>query len=190
MFSWLFNIFQFTMAKYYLPINIGNICWNGVDANVSVHFGLCFVSKFFIWKSWCELFRNCPLPTSVFFTFVIFSRENGFEDNLGTHSLIAGLWSSIYSLGEVLGPTLGGTLVEYFDFPTTSTTFAGFNLFLSLSGLAYFFFMRRTKKELSVDVFPKKRELVKKDFSTTEVAEFAVEKFLKAGVRIKNVKTK
>lgn len=131
---------------------------------------------------------KCPTWVLIL-TFLICSRENGFADNLATHSLIAGLWSSIYSLGEVLGPTLGGTLVEYFDFPTASTTFAGLNLVLALFGFTFFFLLRTTKDVPSEDV-SKKREIVKRDIGATEVAEFAVEKFLKNGVRIKSVKTK
>ncbi|KAJ8978906.1 hypothetical protein NQ317_008885 [Molorchus minor] len=50
--------------------------------------------------------------------------ENGFPENLGTHSVIAGLWSSAHSLGEVLGPILGGYLMEKFDFAITTTTFS------------------------------------------------------------------
>ncbi|KAJ8960835.1 hypothetical protein NQ318_020131 [Aromia moschata] len=45
------------------------------------------------------------------------SLQSGFVENLGTHSVIAGLWSSVYSLGEVLGPVLGGYLMEKYDFP-------------------------------------------------------------------------
>lgn len=119
-----------------------------------------------------------------------FYRDNGFSDNLGTHSLVAGLWSSIYSLGEVLGPTLGGTLVEYFDFPTASTTFAGLNLFLSLCGFAYFLLTGRTSKEMTTDeTLCKKHDLVKKGFGNTEITDLSVEKYLKNGTRIKSVKT-
>lgn len=118
-------------------------------------------------------------------------RDNGFADNLGTHSLVAGLWSSIYSLGEVLGPTIGGTLVEYFDFPTASTTFAGFNMFLSLCGFAYFFLFKRTSKDITnEEALTKKHDIVKKDLVNGDGAEIIVEKFLKNGTRIKNVKTK
>ncbi|RZC41028.1 MFS-type transporter SLC18B1-like [Asbolus verrucosus] len=65
--------------------------------------------------------------------------DGGFVDNLGTHSVIAGLWSSVYSLGEVLGPILGGTLLEHYGFSLTSTVFCCLNLTMAFLGTLYFF---------------------------------------------------
>ncbi|KAJ8920986.1 hypothetical protein NQ315_015781 [Exocentrus adspersus] len=73
------------------------------------------------------------------------SLENGFVENLGTHSVIAGLWSSVYSLGEVLGPVLGGYLMEKYDFPVTTTTFSGLNLAMAVCGSIFFVQRRKTK---------------------------------------------
>lgn len=66
------------------------------------------------------------------------SMENGFVDCLGTQSVIAGLWSSVNSLGEVLGPVIGGSLMEHFGFPITSTTFAFLNFAAGVVALVYF----------------------------------------------------
>lgn len=130
-------------------------------------------------------------PIILTLTTFFFSRDNGFADNLSTHSLVAGLWSSFYSLGEVLGPTIGGALVEYFGFPAASTSFAALNMFLALFAFVFFFLDGRTTKEIpSGDVSSKKHDLVKKDLGITENGGFSVEKFLKNSVRIKSVKTK
>ncbi|GJQ84861.1 hypothetical protein Trydic_g481 [Trypoxylus dichotomus] len=65
--------------------------------------------------------------------------EGGFYDNLGTHSVVAGLWSSAYSLGEMLGPAIGGFLVQHWGFPKASTAIAGLNLTFALISGIYFF---------------------------------------------------
>ncbi|XP_044751542.1 MFS-type transporter SLC18B1-like [Coccinella septempunctata] len=70
----------------------------------------------------------------------------GFTETIGTHSLIAGLWSCVYSMGEVIGPIAGGALMENYGFPVTSTVFAVANLVTSI--LVTLFFMTRTKKEV------------------------------------------
>lgn len=65
--------------------------------------------------------------------------DGGFIENLGTHSLVAGLWSCVYSLGEVLGPAIGGVFVQCWGFPVAVTILAGLNFVTSISGLIYFF---------------------------------------------------
>ncbi|XP_060518537.1 MFS-type transporter SLC18B1-like [Cylas formicarius] len=82
------------------------------------------------------------------------SLENGFSDCIGTHSVIAGLWSSIYSLGEFIGPVLGGTLLENFNFPITSTTMSLLNFLAAIAGTVYF--KCRARKCLNT---PKKEEV-------------------------------
>ncbi|XP_028131400.1 MFS-type transporter SLC18B1 isoform X1 [Diabrotica virgifera virgifera] len=72
--------------------------------------------------------------------------ENGYADDLATHSVIAGLWSSVYSLGEVLGPVLGGSLMEHYEFSNACATFAALNFFVG--ALTTVFLMNR--KELSL----------------------------------------
>jgi MFS family permease len=58
--------------------------------------------------------------------------EKGFADNVKTYSLVSGLWSSMYSLGEVSGPLFGGLFVDVFDFRHGVTVMAGFS-FIAVS---------------------------------------------------------
>ncbi|XP_050302834.1 MFS-type transporter SLC18B1-like [Anthonomus grandis grandis] len=76
--------------------------------------------------------------------------ENGFQENLGTHSVVAGLWSSVYSLGEVIGPISGGFLLEKFDFPITSSVYALLNFICACGALLYFKMSRRKPKTVEV----------------------------------------
>ncbi|KAK9879737.1 hypothetical protein WA026_006797 [Henosepilachna vigintioctopunctata] len=72
--------------------------------------------------------------------------QGGFVESLSTHSIIAGLWSSIYSLGEVVGPIAGGTLMEHYGFPVTSTVFAVMNLLTAI--LVTLFYMNRGRTDV------------------------------------------
>lgn len=54
--------------------------------------------------------------------------DKGFPDNVRTYSLVSGLWSSVYSLGEVTGPTFGGLFVDLYDFSNGCSLVAGFSL--------------------------------------------------------------
>ncbi|KAJ3662536.1 hypothetical protein Zmor_006881 [Zophobas morio] len=76
--------------------------------------------------------------------------EEGFEDNLGTHSVIAGLWSCVYSLGEVLGPVIGGAVLQNFGFPVTSTVFSLLNLVMAVVGTFYFFLRKRKNSSSNI----------------------------------------
>ncbi|KAF5270508.1 hypothetical protein FQA39_LY08386 [Lamprigera yunnana] len=50
--------------------------------------------------------------------------DGGCDDSLATYSLVAGLWSGIYSLGEVIGPSVGGILLDQYGFVVCSTVMA------------------------------------------------------------------
>lgn len=50
--------------------------------------------------------------------------EGGCGDSLGTYSVVAGIWSCMYSLGEVIGPSIGGVLLQTYGFPVASTVMA------------------------------------------------------------------
>nr|XP_023024252.1 MFS-type transporter SLC18B1-like [Leptinotarsa decemlineata] len=80
------------------------------------------------------------------------SLEHGYADNLATHSVIAGLWSSIYSLGDVLGPILGGTLLENYHFPVSATSFAVLNFVVGVFSLIFFVYVKKTPNVVN---FPK-----------------------------------
>ncbi|XP_077990766.1 MFS-type transporter SLC18B1-like [Glandiceps talaboti] len=49
----------------------------------------------------------------------------GMEESIGTYSIVSGLFSGLFSLGNFLGPTLGSMLVGKIGFDWTSTIFAG-----------------------------------------------------------------
>ncbi|OQV14427.1 MFS-type transporter SLC18B1 [Hypsibius exemplaris] len=49
------------------------------------------------------------------------AEQAGMADNIGTYALVSGVWGSAYSLGEVVGPALGGFLDELYGFPICST---------------------------------------------------------------------
>lgn len=101
-------------------------------------------------------------------------------ENLGTHSVIAGLWSSVYSLGEVLGPVLGGTLMEHFNFPITSTSFSLLNLTMAIIG-TIFFAKRRKSVEITNNTVV---DNLKKEFYSNDHFELSVtvEKPVKNGL--------
>ncbi|CAG7827380.1 unnamed protein product, partial [Allacma fusca] len=64
--------------------------------------------------------------------------EGGYSDDLSTYGVIAGIWSSMYSLGEVIGPSLGGFLLENYGFPVCSTVMAAMCAVTSVVVLLYF----------------------------------------------------
>ncbi|XP_026466940.1 MFS-type transporter SLC18B1-like [Ctenocephalides felis] len=78
------------------------------------------------------------LPT--FQSVLMFAMDAGCPDSVSTYSVVAGLWSCMYSLGEVIGPTLGGTLLEKFGFPWCSTVMAGITFSLAIASFFFFAF--------------------------------------------------
>ncbi|GLG93155.1 Vesicular acetylcholine transporter [Gryllus bimaculatus] len=64
--------------------------------------------------------------------------DGGCSDEIGTYSMVAGVWSCMYSLGEVIGPLLGGALMDKYGFPLCSTVMAGLCFLLSVITLLYF----------------------------------------------------
>jgi MFS family permease len=78
----------------------------------------------------------------------------GFDDNLGTHSVIAGLWSCVYSLGEVLGPILGGALLQNCGFSVTSTVFSCLNFVVAILATSYFFLRNKSKTSCNIFMDP------------------------------------
>ena len=45
----------------------------------------------------------------------------GFPDNIDTHGLISGLWTSVFALGAFVGPTLAGILFDAVGFPMATS---------------------------------------------------------------------
>lgn len=64
--------------------------------------------------------------------------EGGCPEALTTYSAVAGVWSCCYSLGEVLGPALGGTLAERYGFPLVATSCACACFVMALITLIFF----------------------------------------------------
>ncbi|XP_034234198.1 MFS-type transporter SLC18B1-like [Thrips palmi] len=64
--------------------------------------------------------------------------EGGCVDELSTHSLVAGVWSCMYSLGEVTGPLFGGFLLEVYGFPTCASAMAGATFITAVIILIFF----------------------------------------------------
>lgn len=61
--------------------------------------------------------------------------------------MVAGLWSAAYSLGEVIGPSVGGVLLQYHGFPIAATTMAVMNLVLVIVCIFYFPSKKRKSEE-------------------------------------------
>ncbi|XP_052737167.1 MFS-type transporter SLC18B1-like [Bicyclus anynana] len=64
--------------------------------------------------------------------------EGGCPEALATYSAVAGVWSCCYSLGEVLGPALGGALSEMYGFPLCSTLCAAACFTMAVITLTFF----------------------------------------------------
>ncbi|GFT97923.1 MFS-type transporter SLC18B1 [Nephila pilipes] len=67
-------------------------------------------------------FATAYVPT--FESLFIAALNGGLEDDINTYSVVSGLWNSVYSLGEVTGPSLGGILSDFFTFPEASSLMA------------------------------------------------------------------
>jgi MFS family permease len=48
--------------------------------------------------------------------FVCHLRANGFADDIATYGMVSGLWTSFFSLGAFVGPTVGGVLYDTVGF--------------------------------------------------------------------------
>ncbi|PRD38284.1 UNVERIFIED_CONTAM: Slc18b1 [Trichonephila clavipes] len=64
-------------------------------------------------------FATAYVPT--FESLFIAAINGGLDDDINTYSVVSGLWNSVYSLGEVTGPSLGGILSDFFTFPEASS---------------------------------------------------------------------
>ncbi|XP_052765930.1 MFS-type transporter SLC18B1-like isoform X2 [Mya arenaria] len=72
----------------------------------------------------------CSVPT--FDMFLMTAQEQGLEDNTMTYSLVAGVWMSMYSLGDFIGPSVGGFLLDTVGFPEMTTFSAGLSLLMAI----------------------------------------------------------
>ncbi|XP_066275389.1 MFS-type transporter SLC18B1-like [Branchiostoma lanceolatum] len=78
------------------------------------------------------------------------AREAGLqEDSLATYGLVSGVYNCMYSLGEFIGPTLGGFLDDQYHFPIASTATAGFGGVVVIGMSFFYFYENRRKKSQS-----------------------------------------
>ncbi|XP_072935829.1 MFS-type transporter SLC18B1-like [Epargyreus clarus] len=75
--------------------------------------------------------------------------EGGCPEALATYSAVAGVWSCCYSLGEVLGPALGGALAQRYGFPLCATLCAAACFTMAVVTLT-FFSLRESSKWMQV----------------------------------------
>ncbi|KAH3844710.1 MFS-type transporter SLC18B1-like [Dreissena polymorpha] len=59
------------------------------------------------------------------------AQDSGFEDTTSTYSMVAGVWMSVYSLGDFIGPSVGGVLLDTVGFELMTTFSAGLCLFMA-----------------------------------------------------------
>lgn len=112
--------------------------------------------------------------------------ENGYTDDISTHSVIAGLWSSVYSLGEVLGPVLGGSLMQHYDFSNTCATFAALNFIVGT--LATIMLVNRKQMSLKGNLLNVFQNVIKPDiYPCNGSVDIVIEKDHKV---IETIKTK
>ncbi|CAG0923968.1 unnamed protein product [Notodromas monacha] len=72
----------------------------------------------------------CLVPT--FSILLDAALDTGYPDTIDTFSTISGIWQSSFSLGETIGPFLGGAFLDLYGFSKATTTVA---LIIALSGL-------------------------------------------------------
>lgn len=71
----------------------------------------------------------------------------GMTEDIGTYALVSGWWNSMYSLGEVIGPSAGGVLLDIIGFPWASTVVAAGSLLTALMATLYWCCASRVEPE-------------------------------------------
>ncbi|XP_045472619.1 MFS-type transporter SLC18B1-like isoform X2 [Harmonia axyridis] len=94
---------------------------------------------------WLIIVALCILGVSIALTLLPTFRgiltsatDAGHKESLATYSVVAGVWSCLYSLGEVIGPFLGGVLQQHYGFPLMSTVMAAITFSIALVTLLYY----------------------------------------------------
>jgi MFS family permease len=107
------------------------------------------------------------LPT--FEAMLDFAIDGGYRDETSTYGLIAGLWSSMYSLGEVMGPSLGAFLTDHFGFPVCASVMAGICVLMAVIVLIYFLTIHDENVDYStVSSKGESRRLIESDSGISE----------------------
>lgn len=81
-------------------------------------------------------FGCCIVPTVS--SVVTGARDLGLPDDLHTFGLVSGVFNSAYQSGALLGPILGGVLMEYQQFGQSATYVAGMFLFVLVVICSFF----------------------------------------------------
>lgn len=55
---------------------------------------------------------------------IVAVKNEHYDDNIITYSIVSGYWGSMFALGETIGPIIGGFTSEMLDFPAASTIMA------------------------------------------------------------------
>ena len=66
----------------------------------------------------------CYINLAILFTRLYFRELQLSDTILAQYGLVSGLWNMAFAIGDVLGPTLGGALIERFQFQNTAAFFA------------------------------------------------------------------
>ncbi|XP_012263079.1 MFS-type transporter SLC18B1-like isoform X2 [Athalia rosae] len=105
---------------------------------------------------WMNIVALCVLGVSVsltllpsFQSILANAIRGGCADELSTYSIVAGFWSCAYSLGEVIGPSLGGFISEQYGFQVCSTVMAGLNICLAIITIVFFSFQTGNRRDIS-----------------------------------------
>lgn len=103
---------------------------------------------------WATLATVCVLGASFAFAYVPTMESmiraavtGGMTEDIGTYALVSGWWNSMYSLGEVIGPSAGGVLLDLIGFPWASTVVASGSLLTALMATLYWCCASRVEPE-------------------------------------------
>lgn len=80
--------------------------------------------------------------------------DGGLPDNIVTYGLVSGLWSTAYYLGDFLGPTITGVMIEYFGFGWSSTVILSLHFLVVLIILCYIYYRFACGMAIEDDVYP------------------------------------
>uniref|UniRef100_A0A8C4RNC0 Solute carrier family 18 member B1 n=1 Tax=Erpetoichthys calabaricus TaxID=27687 RepID=A0A8C4RNC0_ERPCA len=125
--------------------------WLMVIGGITAALGYCFLgpAPFLHLKSqlWLFVFMLALTGFSIGMTciptlpeVVKCAYENGFEDDLSTLGLVSGLYGAVWSFGTFFGPTVGGFLVEKFNFEWAAAAQGGL-IFISVLFLGIYYFV-------------------------------------------------
>ncbi|XP_043240485.1 MFS-type transporter SLC18B1-like [Amphibalanus amphitrite] len=58
---------------------------------------------------------------------------HGMENNLSTQAFVSAVFGAVFSIGNVVGPTLGGYITDLYGFPVAATGLAGFGVLVAIA---------------------------------------------------------